>query len=204
MSGETSGETSGNQIRIRFNRPGRFTLKTVLDVVGATVEIPARGRRKARTVKSPFENDPAGMATYLPALLDRTTTDPAKVIRGRINIDLAPTEVLAGIPELGPTVAEQLGSSRSSGSEQSGVERLLTQNIVDLEQMKKILPYVTTGGDVYRAQVVGFFDSGGPVARAEVVVDATAKPPRRVYWKDLKLYGPAFSREKLGAESDAK
>ena len=195
---------SGGRVRLRFNRPAQFSLETVLDVVGVEVEVPGRGKRKPKTVKSPFDNDPASMSSYLPVLLDKTTTSREKVIRGRINIDAAPREVLAGIPELGETVADRLGTSGSSDGDDAGIARLLTQNVVELEQMKKLLPYITTGGDVYRAQVVGFFDDGGPVARAEVVVDATVSPPRRVYWKDLKLFGLAFSRESLGGEGEAE
>jgi hypothetical protein len=63
------------------------------------------------------------------------------------------------------------------------------------------MPYLTTGGDVYRAQVVGYFDDSGLSARAEVVVDGTTSPPRQVYWKDLRLLGRGYSLESLGAES---
>jgi hypothetical protein len=65
--------------------------------------------------------------------------------------------------------------------------------------MRTLLPYLTTGGDVFRAQVVGFFDDSPLSARAEVVVDGTASPPRQVYWKDLRLLGRGYSRETLGA-----
>lgn len=191
------------QVQIRFSDPAQFDLKTVLDVIGVEVKVPGQGQDgqgqdKEVTVESPFENDPASMSGYLAILLDRTTTTEEQVLRGRINIDLAPKEVLAGIPGIDPTLVDQIASGRSSDSEDSGVGRLLTQSVVDLEQMKKLLPYITTRGDVYRGQLVGFFDDGGPIARAEIVVDATASPPRRVYWKDLKLFGLAFSRQKLG------
>jgi len=63
--------------------------------------------------------------------------------------------------------------------------------------MKALFPFVTCGGDVYRAQVVGFFDDYGPVARAEVVIDATSDPPRQVYYKDLRLLGRGFSIDEL-------
>ena len=51
--------------------------------------------------------------------------------------------------------------------------------------MKALQPYLTGGGDVVRAQVIGFFDESGPSMRVETVVDATTNPPRQVYWKDL-------------------
>jgi len=80
---------------------------------------------------------------------------------------------------------------------------LLTEGIVDLETMRELEPQVTAGGDVFRAQVVGYFDDSGPCARADVVVDATTSPPKQVYWKDLRLFGRGYSLETLGAERPA-
>ena len=37
--------------------------------------------------------------------------------------------------------------------------------IVDLDTMKKLMPLVTAGGNVYRAQIVGYFDEEGPAYR---------------------------------------
>ena len=34
----------------------------------------------------------------------------------------------------------------------------LTDGIVDLDKMKQLMPLVTAGGDVYRAQIIGYFD----------------------------------------------
>jgi hypothetical protein len=39
--------------------------------------------------------------------------------------------------------------------------------------MKALQPFITTGGSVYRGQIVGYFDDGGPSHRVEVVVDAS-------------------------------
>jgi hypothetical protein len=75
---------------------------------------------------------------------------------------------------------------------------LLENRIVELEQMKKLMPLVTTGGSVYRAQVVGFFDAESSADRLEVVIDATQTPPIvRRRW-ELKELGPGYSPEVLG------
>ena len=64
--------------------------------------------------------------------------------------------------------------------------------------MKKLMALVTTGGSVYRAQVVGFFDAEGPADRLEVVIDATETPPIvRRRW-ELRELGPGYSLEVLG------
>jgi hypothetical protein len=68
--------------------------------------------------------------------------------------------------------------------------------------MKKIIGLVTAGGNVYRAQIVGFFDAAGPADRLEVVIDATKTPPVvRRRW-ELRDLGAGYSLETLGAALD--
>ena len=74
--------------------------------------------------------------------------------------------------------------------------------MVDLETMKKLMPLVTTGGDVYRAQVVGYYDAEGPGARLEVVLDATQSPPVVKRRRELTQQGPGYSLDVLGAAVD--
>ncbi len=80
---------------------------------------------------------------------------------------------------------------------------LLTDGIVDLKTMKQLMPLVTGGGSVYRAQVVGgFFVADGPVHRVEVLIDATKKPAIvRRRW-ELRDLGRGYTPEALGAEAD--
>ena len=76
----------------------------------------------------------------------------------------------------------------------------LVQGLVDLETMKNLEPYVCTGGSTYRAQVVGYFDGGGPFARVEVVIDATQSPAAVLSWKDMSHLGRGYPLEALGIE----
>jgi hypothetical protein len=55
--------------------------------------------------------------------------------------------------------------------------------------MKPLSHRLTTGGDVYRIQVGGFFDGKPLFHRAEAVLDATVKPPRMVFYQDLTPLG---------------
>jgi hypothetical protein len=78
---------------------------------------------------------------------------------------------------------------------------LLTDGLVTLEEMKQLLPYVTTRGDVFRGQVIGYFDGGGVSARAEVIVDATIPLPRILFWRELGYLGRGYPLDMLGTES---
>jgi hypothetical protein len=195
-------------VRLDLSLPGKVKFETVLDAIDVRVEVPGRGAEKPVVVASPFADDPTAMGDYLPKLLEQTTVVPGPVIRGRVNVDLAPREVLLGVPGMDEATVGRIVASRGSrgspgtDSTPRHATWLLTDGLVDLNQMKKLLPCLTVGGDVYRGQVIGFYDRSGPIARAELVVDATGRPPRRVYWKDLRLFGPGYSREFLGGEEE--
>ena len=169
---------------------------------------PRPRRRPTLLIESPFKDDRIAMRDYLSKLVESTTVSGDKVIRGRINVNEAPRAVLQGVPSLERATVDRILSARGMQSDGDDSERrhptwLLTEGIVELEPMKKLLPYLTAGGDVFRAQVVGYFDDSGPSARGEVVVDGTSSPPRQVYWKDLRLLGRGYSLEALGAEPPA-
>ena len=66
--------------------------------------------------------------------------------------------------------------------------------------MKEIAPYVTSRGDVYSAQVVGYFEATTPRARAEVILDRSGRSARIVSWQDLSQLGPGVARGVLGDE----
>jgi hypothetical protein len=127
------------------------------------------------------------------------------VVYGQVNVNLASKAVLRCVPGIDASLCDQIVSSRGGRGQGDGLERryptwLLAESLVDLPRMKALLPYLTCGGDVVRAQVVAFFDRPGQVARAEVVVDATTRPARQLYWKDLRLLGAGYPLSKLGAE----
>jgi hypothetical protein len=154
-------------------------------------------------VKGVFADEPGAMQNYLTKLMDNLAVNAAPSIPGRLNINQAPRSLLAGVPGLTPTAVEQIIGERDITLGQQRPEQvhetwLLENGIVKLEEMKKLMPLVTTGGSVYRAQVVGFFDAEGAADRLEVVIDATKTPPIvRRRW-ELKELGPGYTPEVLG------
>ncbi len=68
----------------------------------------------------------------------------------------------------------------------------LIEGIVPLATMKALQPYVNAGGNVYRAQIIGYFDKGGPTARIEAVFDATQSPTKLLFWKDVSRLQGGF------------
>ncbi len=168
------------------------------------------GGNNSRTVIDPaFPSDRSSMQTYLPKLMDNLAVNAAPTIPGRLNINQAPCALLAGIPGLTPDAVDQIISNRDVTLGQQQPEQkyetwILTNGIVDLSAMKKLIGMVTSGGSVYRAQVVGgfFSDPQGAVHRTEVLIDATKTPAVvRRRW-DLQDLGRGFTPEVLGAEAE--
>lgn len=163
-------------------------------------------------LESPWSSDPADMQQYLPNVLARLTTSNDLDIRGRINVNQARREILVGIPEMTESIASrivasqtQLGATDRSATvaaSRATTVWLLAEGIVDLGTMRKIDPYITARGDVFRAQIVGHFDAGGPITRVEAIIDATRRPPKIVMTRDVSALGPGFNREQLTSGID--
>ncbi len=192
----------------------RNTIGSMLDLVGAA-SIPltragspggnAQGQQVPK-LKNPFTTDTAAMGQYLPQLFDNCTTVSGKSIPGRININQAPRTVLLCIPGMTSDLADQIISNRqpdpaspAAKTDQTCPAWPLIEGIMPLATMKSMLPYITAGGSVYRAQIIGHFDKGNPVARLEVILDATQHPTRVLFWKDMSHLNGSFPGELAGA-----
>jgi len=186
-------------------------LSTVLDLIGAKVQV---GQRRVtqdrRTItitevaNSPFTNTPLTMNTYLPKLLQNLTTSTAKTTPGRVNINQAPRLVLKALPGMTDEIVDEIISRRHENPVDDEESRnhegwILSEGVVTLAQMKKLLPLVTVAGSVHRAQIVGYYEGRGPVARLEALFDATTKPARVLFWRDISHLGRGYAQETLGS-----
>lgn len=205
--GTESSEPMPADAEIDFSRPSRFTFNTVLDLIGAKVRMQFAGEDEPRVIEPIFPDEPVILRTILPIIMGNFTATSSKVIPGRININLAPRSILYGIPTLDPSVAEMILQARPSDPTMIDDENyryetwILADGLVTLEEMKALMPFITCGGDVYRAQVVGYFAGGGPSCRVEAVVDATVRPARLLFWRDMSHLGRGFTPDVLGVSS---
>lgn len=177
-----------------------------------SMQNPNGGQGNMIIAASPFSDRPGDMRQSLPKLLDLTTVNPSLVIRGRINVNTAPKAVLLCVPGMTEGAVDKILAARNPLTDQdpddeNAVDRsqpswLVTEGIVTLPLFRSLLPYLTTGGSVYRAQVAAFFEGKGPILRAEVVIDATGSGPREVYWRNMRALGRGFTRDVLGDVSE--
>ncbi len=199
-TGNDAGDVSAGGLDLSQEGGNKFT--QILDLIGAKVRANLDGDQ---VVLAPvFPEGPGAMALYLPALMDNCTIANAATIPGRININQASRDVLLGIPTMSPEIVDTIIQERDvSGTESTDENRrhetwLMTEAIVTLDEMKLLMPFICGRGDVYRAQVVGYFQNGGVSSRTEVVIDATTEQPQVLLWKDISHLGRGYQLDQLG------
>lgn len=188
-----------------LTKPAKTPIGQVLDLVGSNVRHTFQGDETTSIVASPFGAGLIEMGASMPILMDNVTVNPAPTIPGRININQASATVLAGIPGMTPEIAEQIVSLRDVAPDPGKPARrhetwLLQEAVVDMATMKLLMPFVTGGGDVYRAQVVGYYQGGQAASRSEVIFDATTPLPRLLFWRDISHLGRGYAVETLGVD----
>ena len=141
------------------------------------------------------------MAIYLPSIMDKLTAVEATVLPGRININEAPREILAGLPGITTEILDKLMESRSQSTDNSNRKFEtwpMVEGILTLQEMQLIAPLITGGGDVMRAQSVGYFEQSAGFARTEAVIDASGQVPIVVLYRKMDHLGRGFSQVTLG------
>lgn len=187
-----------------LTKPARIPLVQLLDLCDARLRITTNGQ--SQVIASPFTSGlGGGMPVWLPKLMDTCTINPAITIPGRININQAPAHILRGIPGMNEDIITEILSRRAyePGADDANKRHetwIMAEGIVTLQEMRALMPFVCAGGDVYRAQVVGYYQSGEASSRVEAIFDASAAPARVLFWRDLSHYGRGYAVETLGVD----
>ncbi len=186
----------------------KYQIKSLWELIDPSTSRTDATVNGAKTeLKSPWSADAGTLTELLPQIMDTLTTTSDTYLEGRININQARREVLIGLPDMTEnTVSAILAAQAVDGdgqpssdilAQQATTGWLFTQGLVDIWGMRAIDPFITARGDVFRAQILGFFEGGGPVSRQEIVVDATQVPPRIVFHRDLDDLGRGYTRTQI-------
>ena len=187
-----SGGSLVGQITLDMTKPWQFKLNSVAELVDARIRIAADS---PTTIRSPLRTDSAELHELLPLLLSETTTNPALVLAGQLNVNSAPEAVLKAVPFLSDDTVQQIVSQRDMLDDQTlaSVAWLLTENVLSRDTFAQVQPWLTAGGNVFACQLFAFRGSRGPIRRVHVVFDAASAKPRRLEWVDLRSRGRGFS-----------
>lgn len=199
-------EVNAMAIQLKFEQQGGTQLNSPLDLVGTRVQIPGENNAPAQNVTSPWGADPSSYRELLKLYDVAAPIGNAKRVAGRVNVNAATRVVLNSIPNLPAAAIGKIVSRRElepdmSLSDQRHALWLLVEGIVTIDEMRLLERYVTTRGDVFSGQAVGFFDAGPSAARVEFIVDRSGTTPHVRLQRDLTPLGRGFSTLLLGVES---
>jgi type II secretory pathway component PulK len=180
------------------NSQNAAQISSLYDLIDAEFSI----TREEQTIRyrSPLQSrDLSSLRDLLPDVLDKLTTTTATEFPGGVNINTAPREVLLALPDLTEEDVQMILDNRPSADTDPALAYLyrtpawlLTEAGFNLDTVRNLAPFITTRSFVYRVQVIGYYELGGPVVRLEAVIDTTGGRPRFVYWRDLTSLGRGF------------
>ena len=195
---------------LNLARGYRREIRSLYELIGITVTADQEGDNGAQTFtfESPWGGDPGNMVSFLPDLIDALSVSDDPYIDGRINVNQARREVLLGVPGMTEELVEEILVARavdsSTGEPSPDLQEqratsgwLVTEGLVELETMRLLDPFLTSRGAVFRMQIVGHYDAGGPFTRIEAVIDATGQLPRVTFVRDLTELGKGYSYQLL-------
>lgn len=202
VGGGGGSPQSAESITINFDTEAQNEIASLLDLVDARVSVQGEQGQPAQLIESPWTSEPGILSTTFAELQDAATSESGEVTAGQININQASMPVLMTIPGMTEVAANQILAARDPAvdlvaGEQRHPSWLLADGIFELEDFKPMFPLLTTGGDVFSCQVVGFFDAGTARTRLRVLIDRSGDTAKLLRCQDLSQLGPGFSRSVL-------
>jgi type II secretory pathway component PulK len=202
LTGASADQAYGQiQQDINNNTRAKASISSLFGLTTAQVAVPVKNGNVTTTVNLPNPlADPGQQMTLLPLLLDQTTTTKASDLTPRINVNTASSTVLSMLPNLTASDVQAILTNRPQYSSTDPIDPkfqttawLLTDAGLSVSTLSAMESYITARSQVYRFQVLGYFDGPGPVARVEAVVDTNNGRPRVVYFRDLSELGRGFT-----------
>ncbi|MBN1903323.1 general secretion pathway protein GspK [Candidatus Sumerlaeota bacterium] len=123
---------------------------------------------------------------------DALTVSNEQTIPGRVNVNTAPSEVLACLPGMDEGTAEKVVSARTQKSLDDMKSLAWVADVLEREQCIEAGPYLTTRCYQFRADISAVGLNGRGYRRDLLVFDTRGGEPRVVYRRDLARAGWAL------------
>lgn len=209
---ETEPWTPDMLSQFDLTQGGSVQFNQVLDLIDATVSVGGQGGGGQgggggdTTFSSPFTSLPLDLANSTPVLMNYLTTVDGPALPGRINIMECPQEILFGIPGIPDEIVEEILEARVDGSESETRQFetwLAVEGYLTIDEMRAIMPLVTCGGDVYKAQIIGYLEGNAAFSRVEAVISGAGELPEILFFRRMDHHGRGFDITTLGQRFDA-
>jgi len=151
----------------------------------------AKGGTKTGTpIVSPVSAD------QMDVLLDRLTTVGEPVLRGRIDVNTAPLEVLASIPGLTEEQAQAIVNRRSqvTAEEKETPAWLVSFGVLEPQTFALVSNALTSRSLQFYIDVIGFADHVDAACRLEAIVEMTGHLAQLKYYRDITALGLGYPR----------
>lgn len=120
-------------------------------------------------------------------IADQVTTQDEEVIKGVVNINTAPAEVLACLPGFDDALARRVAGWRQGHT--AGFETaadLLDVEGVSMDVFKQVCPLVSARSDVFSVRSFGVLGTGDMYCCVSAVIDRTGDTAKIGYWRELE------------------
>lgn len=187
-----------------LTQSGGVKFTQVLDVIDATITV--QSGDNSVTYTSPLSSMPLDLANSTPALMDLLTTIDSRFVPGRVNIMECPREILLGIPGLNEEIVDGILAARNDGSDSETRKFetwLVIEGYITMDEMRALVPLITCGGDVFKAQIVGYLEAGAAFSRVEAIVSGAGQVPEILFFRKMDHLGRGFDVATLGQRLDA-
>lgn len=131
-------------------------------------------------------------------IADKLTTSSETTLAGLVNVNTAPKEVLACLPDLESSDAEALVSYRESHADELDSIAWVTK-VLGQEKAVGIGSYITVRSYQYSADIVCLSGNGRAYKRYRAVLDTQEDTPRVIYWRSLTHFGWPLQPEIVAA-----
>lgn len=185
-----------------FTKDAKNQISSMFDLISAKVTVPGKTQKDPSTVYTSPLSDMGQAKDLLPKLLAAATVLADSEIPARVNVNTAPREVIAALPQLSDSDVQSIMALQpkpANGDLANPTFQtpawLYTEANVKASTLSKLEKYITTRAQVYRVQALGYFDNGqGPSARVEAVIDTNGGQPRILAYRDLSDMGKGMPR----------
>lgn len=135
--------------------------------------------------------DPAQVAV----ILDQVTVSAEPIIPGRINVNTAPREVLAGLNGLEADDVDAILTRRLDPTLDLSTPAWLL-GVMPLDKFAGLVDQVTARSDQFLVQIVALLDDRPRFRRVELLIDRNFVPVRVLTWRDLTGLGFPLAGER--------
>jgi type II secretory pathway component PulK len=168
-------------------------VRSLADLWGTKVRVTIDG--KDEVLASPWKENSGDFRKMIAEIEDTLSTHSEATVEGRINVNIAPQEVLRMIPKMESQLANAIAIRQRDATghpvadrltNRSSIAWLLDEGLVSPSQLRELAPYLTCRGDVYKGFVACRTSNRKDAAQFGLLVDG-ANPHKSV--RHLKYLG---------------